>query len=38
MAKDKGQMTNNDLLSTTQKKQRRAKQKIDQYESHKSWM
>jgi hypothetical protein len=38
MAKDKGQMTNNDLLNTTGKTQKKTKQKIDQYESHKSWM
>jgi hypothetical protein len=37
MAKDNGQMTNNDLPNTTKsKKQNKTKQKIDQYESHKS--
>ena len=38
MAKDKGQMTNKDLLSTTKKTNKQTKQKIDQYESHKNWM
>jgi hypothetical protein len=31
-------MTNNDLLNTTEKTNKQTKQKIDQYESHKSWM
>jgi len=39
MAKDNGQMTNNDLLNTTKSKnQNKAKRKIDQCESHKSWL
>ena len=38
MAKDKGQMTNNDLQNTTKKQNKQAKQKIDQYESHKNSM